>query len=116
MKKLICTLLGLSIVIAAVVFMSAETQTCGSDPAAPVYVEGYTYGNFDELRIRKIYQLSSIQEAGNISVEDFESGGQTYHYIGAERISGAELEPYIREKIDHSENIVFCAAVFGKKD
>ncbi|MDE7243010.1 MAG: hypothetical protein K2O18_03395 [Oscillospiraceae bacterium] len=114
MKNLICVLLSCVIVIAfAAASLSAEMKTPGGDPAVPVYAEGYTCGDFDELRMRKIYQLSSVYDIDSIPVEDFENNGQMYHFIGLEQVSGEGLEPYIR---DGSKNPALYAAVFCREN
>lgn len=44
----------------------------------PIFVEEYTYGPLDELRIDKVYQLSRNDDPKDIPTGDFDRGG--YHY------------------------------------
>lgn len=47
----------------------------------PVSVEEYTEGDFDELRIRKVYQLSLSDDPAGIPTEDFERDGHVFHLL-----------------------------------
>ena len=47
----------------------------------PVSVEEYTEGDFDELRIRKVYQLSLSDDPSGIPTEDFERDGHVFHLL-----------------------------------
>ena len=53
-------------------------------PAAyyyPIKVESYTAGDFDQLRIRKVYQLSISDNPARIPTEDFEKYNRTFHLM-----------------------------------
>ena len=47
----------------------------------PISVEEYTYGDFDELRIQKVYQLSLSDDPAGIPTEDFERNGYVFHLL-----------------------------------
>lgn len=47
----------------------------------PVSVEEYTEGDFDELRIRKVYQLSLSDDPAGIPTEDFERDGHVFRLL-----------------------------------
>jgi len=61
-KRILTTLCALAIVMAG----SVPALTAGADESGqsasyyPISVEEYTYGDFDELRINKVYQLSQM--------------------------------------------------------
>ena len=63
------------------------TTALAADPGArnsqlyPVSVEAYTEGDFDELRIKKVYQLSLSDDPSLIPTEDFERFGHVYHLL-----------------------------------
>ena len=67
---LICTIL-------AVPASAAEESGPGRDSAYyPISVEEYTAGDFDELRIQKVYQLSLDDDPSLIPTEDFTRNGR----------------------------------------
>lgn len=77
MKKHIIPLLcaaALLLSMALPTALAAETQY-------PISVEEYTDGNFDELRIKKVYQLSLSDDPAGIPTEDFERNGYTFHLL-----------------------------------
>ena len=47
----------------------------------PIEVESYTAGDFDQPRIRKVYQLSLSDDPAGIPTEDFEEYGMTFHLM-----------------------------------
>ena len=47
----------------------------------PISVESYSEGNFDEPRIKKVYQLSLSDDPAGIPTEDFERDGRVYHLL-----------------------------------
>ena len=51
------------------------------DPYRPVKVESYTWGNFDEIRIMRTYQLSPVDDPAGIPTQDFEDHGWVYHMV-----------------------------------
>ena len=44
-------------------------------------MESYTAGDFDQPRIRKVYQLSLSDDPAGIPTEDFEEYGMTFHLM-----------------------------------
>ena len=59
MKRIFTILCALAIVMAgSATALAAEPEAGQSASYYPVSVEEYTYGDFDELRINKTYQLS----------------------------------------------------------
>lgn len=71
----------------------------------PISVEEYMEGNFDELRIRKIYQLSLSDDPAGIPTEDFERNGHIYHLLDLIRKDevGVDTQP-------HTETITMDSA------
>ncbi len=61
----------------------------------PVEVESYTAGDFDQPRIRKVYQLSLSDDPAGIPTEDFEEYGMTFHFIEMTRKTevGVDTQP-----------------------
>ena len=51
----------------------------------PISVEEYTYGDFDELRINKTYQLSLADDPSLIPTEDFIRNGRRYYLLDMTR-------------------------------
>jgi len=47
----------------------------------PIEVESYTAGDFNQPRIRKVYQLSLSDDPSGIPTEDFEEYGMTFHLM-----------------------------------
>jgi len=61
----------------------------------PVEVEAYTAGDFDQPRIRKVYQLSLSDDPAGIPTADFEEYGMTFHFIEMTRKAevGVDTQP-----------------------
>jgi len=61
----------------------------------PVEVESYTAGDFDQPRIRKVYQLSLSDDPAGIPTEDFEEYGMTFRFIEMTRKAdvGVDTQP-----------------------
>lgn len=85
MKRILIALCAL--VIAGSAALTAEADSDAS--YSPVFVEEYNYGNFDELGMNKIYQLSPSDDPRLIPTEDFELGGR--HYFLLELIRSDEV-------------------------
>ena len=64
----------------------------------PISVEEYTAGDFDELRIQKVYQLSLDDDPGLIPTEDFERNGRLYYLLDMTRKDevGVDTKPYVQ--------------------
>lgn len=48
---------------------------------SPDHEESYTFGDFDQPQIRKIYRLSSTDDPSYIPTDDFELNGWSYHML-----------------------------------
>ena len=61
----------------------------------PIEVESYTAGDFDQPRIRKVYQLSLSDDPAGIPTEDFEEYGMTFHLMEMTRKTevGVDTQP-----------------------
>lgn len=61
----------------------------------PVEVESYTAGDFDQPRIRKVYQLSLSDDPSGIPTEDFVEYGRTFHLMEMTRKDevGVDTQP-----------------------
>lgn len=64
----------------------------------PISVEEYTAGDFDELRIQKVYQLSLDDDPSLIPTEDFERNGRVYYLLDMTRKDevGVDTKPYVQ--------------------
>ncbi len=64
----------------------------------PIEVEAYTAGDFDQPRIRKVYQLSLSDDPAGIPTEDFVEYGMTFHFIEMTRKLevGVDTQPLTR--------------------
>jgi len=84
---------------AALLLCAASTPALAADRSAacyyPVEVESYTAGDFDQPRIRKVYQLSRSYDPAGIPTEDFEEYGRTFHLMEMTRKDeiGVETQP-----------------------
>ena len=77
MKKYIMMLLC----AAALLLGMAAPPVLAEEAYYPISVESYTEGSFDELRIKKVYQLSLSDDPAGIPTEDFERDGRVYHLL-----------------------------------
>lgn len=61
----------------------------------PIEVESYTAGDFDQPRIRKVYQLSLSDDPAGIPTEDFVEYGMTFHLMEMTRKTevGVDTQP-----------------------
>lgn len=81
MKRILTTLFALAIIMAGSVPALAageETSTGQSVSFYPISVEEYTYGEAEEPRINKVYQLSLSDDPSGIPTEDFVRNGRRY--------------------------------------
>ena len=64
----------------------------------PISVEEYTAGDFDELRIQKVYQLSLDDDPSLIPTEDFERNGRLYYLLDMTRKDevGVDTKPHVQ--------------------
>lgn len=84
---------------AALLLCAASPPAQAADRSAscyyPVEVESYTAGDFDQPRIRKVYQLSLSDDPSGIPTEDFVEYGRTFHLMEMTRKDevGVDTQP-----------------------
>ena len=86
MKRIFTILCALALVMAGSATALAAEAPSGQTPSYyPISVEEYTYGDFDELRINKVYQLSLADDPSLIPTEDFTRNGRRYYLLDMTR-------------------------------
>ena len=85
MKRILTILCALAIVMAGSITALAADDMGQSASYYPISVEEYTYGDFDELRINKVYQLSLSDDPSLIPTEDFVRNGRRYYLLDMTR-------------------------------
>ena len=100
MKRILTTLFALAIVLAgSMSALAAEMDTgTGQDTSYyPISVEEYTYGETEEPRINKVYQLSLSDDPSGIPTEDFVRNGRRYFLLDMTRKNevGVDTKPHI---------------------
>lgn len=100
MKRILTTLFALAIVLAgSMSALAAEMDTgTGQDTSYyPISVEEYTYGETEEPRINKVYQLSLSDDPSGIHTEDFVRNGRRYFLLDMTRKNevGVDTKPHI---------------------
>ena len=108
MKRILTTLFALAIVLAgSMSALAAEMDTgTGQDTSYyPISVEEYTYGETEEPRINKVYQLSLSDDPSGIPTEDFVRNGRRYFLLDMTRKNevGVDTKPYI-ETVTQASN------------
>ena len=91
----------ISMLLCAAVLMlcMASPPALAADRSAacyyPIEVESYTAGDFDQPRVRKVYQLSLSDDPAGIPTEDFEEYGMTFHLMEMTRKTevGVDTQP-----------------------
>lgn len=101
MKRTLILLYALALLLTgAVSALAAEPgqEQTGQDPTGqtqflPASVE--EYGEGDQLRVKRVYQLSPVDDPEGISTADFERGGYVYHLLDQSRqeITGQHSRP-----------------------
>ena len=98
MKRILTILCALALVLAgSVTALAADASNTGQSASYyPISVEEYTYGDFDELRINKTYQLSLADDPSLIPTEDFVRNGRRYYLLDMTRKDevGVDIQPY----------------------
>lgn len=91
--KLLCFIAALLCVTTSA--LAADTGA-RSTQLYPISVEEYTEGSFDELRIKKVYQLSLTDDPSGIPTEDFERNGHMFHLLDLIRKDevGVDTQPH----------------------
>ena len=85
MKRILTTLCALAIAMAGSAAVLAVEDTGQSASYYPISVEEYVYGELDESRINKTYQLSLSDDPGLIPTEDFVRNGRRYYLLDMTR-------------------------------
>lgn len=86
MKRILTILCALALVMTgSATALAVEPEAGQSASYYPVSVEEYTYGDFDELRINKTYQLSLADDPSLIPTEDFVRNGRRYYLLDMTR-------------------------------
>lgn len=87
MKRIFTALCALVVIVMAgsATALAADAETGQSASYYPISVEEYTYGDFDELRINKTYQLSLTDDPSLIPTEDFVRNGRRYYLLDMTR-------------------------------
>ena len=84
MKRIFTILCALALILVGSATALAANDTGQSASYYPISVEEYTYGDFDELRINKVYQLSLSDDPSLIPTED--------GYVGVLRLDHTSVQ------------------------
>ena len=85
MKRIFTILCALALILVGSATALAANDTGQSASYYPISVEEYTYGDLDELRINKVYQLSLSDDPSLIPTEDFVRNGRRYYLLDMTR-------------------------------
>ena len=98
MKRILMTLCALTMIVAGALPAYAAGESGKDSAYYPISVEEYTAGDFDELRIQKVYQLSLDDDPSLIPTEDFTRNGRTYYLLDMTRKDevGVDTKPYVQ--------------------
>ncbi len=96
MKRIITILCALVLAMAGSTTALAADDTSQNAGYYPVSVEEYTYGDLDEPRINKTYQLSLSDDSSLIPTEDFVRNGRRYYLLDMTRKNevGLDIQTY----------------------
>lgn len=97
MKRIATALCALAVVMAGSVPALAAEEAPRQDASYyPISVEEYTYGDLDELRVKKVYQLSLSDDPSLIPTGDFERNGLWFTLLDMTRKNevGVDTQPY----------------------
>lgn len=97
MKRIATALCALAVVMAGSVPALAAEEAPRQDASYyPISVEEYTYGVLDELRVKKVYQLSLSDDPSLIPTGDFERNGLWFTLLDMTRKNevGVDTQPY----------------------
>ena len=98
MKRIFIILCALALVMAgSATALAADASNTGQRASYyPISVEEYTYGDLDELRINKTYQLSLSDDPSLIPTEDFTRNGRRYSLLDMTRKDevGVDIQTY----------------------
>lgn len=96
-KHLLTTLCALALVTTgSIPALAAEADTSESARYYPISVEEYTYGEQNEPRINKVYQLSLSDNPSGIPTKDFVRNGRLYYLLDMTRKDevGVDTKPH----------------------
>ena len=100
--------------------MITPTALAAGKTYDPVFVEKYTYGSFDELRIQKVYQLSPADDPSGIPTEDFEQNGRLYYLLyitqQEEDTRYSATDPYTDRVSKTDCDVITYTVTFGSKE
>ena len=98
MKRILMTLCALAMLVAGALPAYAAGEAGKDSAYYPISVEEYTAGDFDELRIQKVYQLSLDDDPSLIPTEDFTRNGRTYYLLDMTRKDevGVDTKPHVQ--------------------
>ena len=98
MKQIICPIfcvMGIAGVVAIWLWMMISAYKPALYPVSyytPDYVESYTVGSFDQLRICKVYYLAPEDTTDRISTEDFQEYGRCFSLLELTKESGDKTD------------------------
>ena len=118
MKRIFTILCALALVMAgSATALAAEPEAGQSASYYPVSVEEYTYGDFDELRINKTYQLSLADDPSLIPTEDFIRNGRRYYLLDMTRKDevGVDIQTHT-ETVTQASDTNSLEAILQKLD
>nr|WP_317326012.1 hypothetical protein [uncultured Flavonifractor sp.] len=98
MKRILTMLCTLVVVIVGTIPALAAEEIPRQDASYyPISVEEYTYGELEEPRINKVYQLALSDDPSLIPTEDFERDGLRFVLLDMTRKNevGVDTQPYI---------------------
>lgn len=81
-----------------VLALSMAVPVMAAETFYPTSVEEYTAGDFDELRINKVYHLSLSDDPSGIPTDDFVRNGRHYYLLDLVRKDevGVDTQPYTK--------------------
>lgn len=97
MKRIVTTLCALAVImVGSIPAMAAEEPPRQDASYYPISVDEYTYGELEEPRINKVYQLSLSDDPSLIPTEDFERDGLWFTLLDMTRKNevGVDTQSY----------------------
>ena len=82
MKRIVTTLCALAVImVGSIPAMAAEEPPRQDASYYPISVDEYTYGELEEPRINKVYQLSLSDDPSGSPTKDFVRNGRLYYLL-----------------------------------
>lgn len=116
MKRIVTTLCALAVImVGSIPAMAAEEPPRQDASYYPISVDEYTYGELEEPRINKVYQLSLSDDPSLIPTEDFERDGLWFTLLDMTRKNevGVDTQPYTETVTRPSKNTALIPPTFG---